>query len=114
MGSRSIFAPSECHACEGIVPRTQPPTWLCVNCTAGVQRRLIFDHPPIRGDAYVGLVTDIVLFIVKRDMGSKKYFLWRALTAPHSCFWQFMYITGGVAGNISTTEDILDRIMMFL
>ena len=42
------------------------------------------------------------------------HFLHNVLLSRHSCFQQFTFFSGGSMGNISGTEDVLDRIMSFL
>ena len=52
--------------------------------------------------------------IVNDKVNVGKWWLWCILFSPGSPFKMFVYYSNGMAGNISATEDILDRIVSFV
>ncbi len=80
-----MFDPCGCLFCDGSVGRTYAQQWQCEQCGGSVTRH-----------------------------ARRKHFLWALLLARNSCFKRFTYFSGGMAGSVSDTEDILDRILGFL
>jgi hypothetical protein len=118
MGSVGKFHPTDCMNCGLPYVRTYPETWGCKECEKleVLKRYLLHEIFPLarRGGEWIpDLLASFLCFDCER--GARKRFLWLALTERESIFGRrFTYWGNGWEGNISQTEDILDRILCFV
>ena len=118
MGSVGMFDPTRCWNCSLPYARTYPETWDCKECEKleVLKRYLLHEIFPFtrRGGEWIpDLLASFLCF--DYEGGARKRFLWLALTGGESIFARrFTYWGNGMAGNISETEDILDRILCFV
>jgi hypothetical protein len=121
MGSRGMFDASICFICEREFVAVYPTRWRCKQCTILSIHPLMSKVAERIGDASLTfLLVPFVCF--DYDRGARKRYLYLALLASGSLFRTFTWcgserLCGGYdrrAGNISETEDILDRICSFV
>ena len=116
MGSRALFLPERCHRCERLTVAPCYPTWpdVCPSCevndrsphVANLLKHILRREPP------TDMVATVTNFCATyRTTGWRLHFLHCVLLSRDSCFRRFTFSGGG---NISPTEDVLDRIMSYL
>ena len=89
--------------------------YYCVHCDARVRRKLVLDKIDFGRAVTEQFRQDLVDFLVY-DVGRRLqlHYLRCLLLARDSPFKKFTYYWNRMAGNISETEDVLDRILGFL
>jgi len=120
MGSAGMFSPAECDLCHGFtIEPSYPQIWICEDCE--VRRRSYLFLLLWKIDFGVGLeehfymhVLDFIVVKADRQLAARKKHLLHALLARDSVFCQFTHFSGGLKGNISDTEDIIDRILVYV
>ena len=102
-----------CLRCEREFVAVYPTRWRCKQCT------MLSIHPLMNkvaariGDASLTfLLVPFVCF--DYDRAARKRYLYLALLAPGSVFRTFTWSINSRAGNISDTENIVDRICSFV
>ena len=114
MGFLGIFPWHQCSICWTPLPPAEPPIWICLRCEVDAVVPLL----PFLGqyaDLPLVALPDIMSFLViDRRHRQRLYFLREVLLAVDSRFRLFTYYCNGMAGSISSSEDILDRILRFL
>ena len=116
-----MFDSLECQLCGGEQPPIfQPPYIPCPKCIAPVRhrfglRRIDFGSGAgtdiwVILEAYCGLDVERMFHL----RFERLHFLWCVLLGRGSPFRDFTYLGNGMRGNISQTEDIIDRIFSFL
>ena len=92
-----------------------PTVWYCVPCDAWIRRTLVLDKIDFGLAVEEQFRQDLAEFLVY-DVRRRQqlHYLWCLLLAQPSPFEKFTYFSNGMAGNISQTEDVLDRILGFL
>ena len=114
MGSFGLFACRQCEHCLSPIPPTYPTVWICTQCEV----KLLI--PACKFLGRYGSIPDIALpqimsyLVLDRTPRQRRHFLQQSLLARDSAFHQFTYYSNGRPGNISSTEDILDRILSYL
>ena len=74
-----------------------------------------FLRQALRQEPEMYLVETVAEFCTTyRTTHRRIYFLQVVLLSTDSCFRQFTYFCNGRSGNISSHEDVLDRILSFL
>ena len=115
MGSLGTFHPSICWNCDQEFVRTYPGKDVCKQCDA-LEIYPLLEIPFARrsGIAWIpDLLFPFLCFDFERAV--RKRFLYCTLMARESLFrTRFTYCGNGMVGNISETEDILDRILCFV
>ena len=118
MGSLPRFFPDECVRCDRfLVEPCYPRVYLCSECEVVCRSPFLFAllRQRLGREPDAGMVATIVGFLAACIFRRRRlHFLHNVLTSRGSCFLQFTYFVGGRSGNISATEDILDRIMSFV
>ena len=119
MGSGGMFDEDLCLKCGGNQPKVYPDTH-CVECLARARRELVrlcleraFDDAVwevLQQNLWTFLWTEVPFHRHRERL----HYLRCALLARESPFRRFTYFHGGIAGSISQTEDIADRILSFL
>jgi hypothetical protein len=113
MGSRSTFDAFICLRCEREFVAVYPTRWRCKQCTILSIQPLINKVAERIGDASLTfLLVPFVCF--DYDRAARKRYLYLALLAPGSVFRTFTWSINSRAGNISDTENIVDRICSFV
>ena len=120
MGSFGMFCPGVCPYCDGFaIEFSYPQIWICEDCE--VRRRSYLFLLLWKIDFGVGLeeyfymhVLDSIVVKADRQLAARKKHLLHALLARDSVFCQFTHFSGGLKGNISDTEDIIDRILVYV
>ena len=122
MGSLGTFHPSICWNCDQEFVRTYPGKDVCKQCDA-LEIYPLLEIPFARrsGVAWrrsgVAWIPDLLFPFLCFDFerAVRKRFLYCTLMARESLFrTRFTYCGNGMVGNISETEDILDRILCFV
>ena len=112
MGS---FASEKCDLCGKSIPKMYPEVGLCMRCEIAVRRKLVLDKIDFGRDVGEPLRNDLAEFLAYDAVRRQKLqFLRCSLLAFRSPFRQFTYAWNGLAGNISITEDVFDRVLGFL
>jgi hypothetical protein len=111
MGSHSMLV-ADCQRCNEKCPRLfRTVETMCYDCWVEVKKRLVFGSIGLPDD----LISRVLQFAI---MGYQKrarlQYLCCLLLARDSAMRRFIYFYGGRPGNISCTEDILDRIISYL
>ena len=117
MGSRQKFSNEECVQCGAEMEPCYRAMYLCPECE--IQRKAMFLVPllrrPLKQEPDHGLVEIIAQFAaVNRIWRCRMFFLRNVLLSSNSVFRCFTYFWGGLAGNVSETEDLVDKIMSFV
>ena len=114
MGSFGMFA-APCWRCMSMQPRRYGSgVDCCVICYVEIKRSLVVDRIDFGFQVEDSFRQDLVLFAAPHKKLQQLHFLRCALLAHDSPFRLFTYCSNGLAGNISETEDILDRMFSFL
>ena len=118
MGSLPRFSPEECVRCDRfVVEPCYPSVYLCSECHVVCRSPFLVAllRQRLGREPDAAMVAIIARFSAARLFRRRRlHFLHNVLTSRGSCFLQFTYFVGGRSGNISATEDILDRIMSFV
>ena len=117
MGSVSMFALVLCD-CGATIPRMEPQLLHCYNCAyqaiasciRAVGRYAAFSR--VCGFLFINRIASYLVPDYKSRQ--RKWYLRCLLMAEESPFGQFTYFRNGRSGNISKTEDIIDRILSYL
>ena len=117
MGSVSMFALVLCD-CGATIPRMEPQLLHCYNCAyqaiasciRAVGRYAAFSH--VCGFLFIDRIASYL--VPDYNSRQRKWYLRCLLMAEASPFGQFTYFRNGLSGNISITEDIIDRILSYL
>ena len=93
--------------------------WVCSSCDVDCRIPLLVPlvRQRLRRDNFAFEVAWIIAeFLGNVDWTRRRRlkFLENVLRSPGSPFRQFTYASNGMSGNISMTEDILDRILRFV
>ena len=119
-----MFTPDECDICSREIPAMWP-TWprVCMQCQSNSKRKLLLDklstqrppsHPVLPETVLVHIASFSVFDENRRARMRYLRFSLLARRRQESPFCKSTYVLGGIAGSISATEDILDRILQFL
>ena len=85
---------------------------VCVACQTKMKPRLVLHKV---GRLSAEIVEHITPFLIHDERRrTRKWFLRAVLLRRDSQFRRFVYSYGGWSGNISATENILDRVLSFL
>ena len=119
MGSLPRFSPEECVRCDRcVVEPAYPSVHLCSECQVVCRSPFLVAllRQRLGSEPDAGMVAIIAQCFAGGPCRRRRrlHFLHNVLTSRGSCFLQFTYFVGGRSGNISATEDILDRIMSFV
>ena len=92
-----------------------PPVWYCVPCDALIRRKLVLDQIDFGRAVPEEFRVDLAEFLVY-DVRRRQqlHYLQCVLLAHGSPFKKLTYFFNGMAGSISDTEDVNDRILGFL
>ena len=117
MGSQAMFAPWDCDRCHNEYDQCYPAVWLCEKCEREIRSNflagLLRQRLQLEPSAEMCLVI-VGFLMIDRCKGARLLYLHNVLRSRESPFLQFTYASNGMQGNISETEDILDRIMSFM
>jgi hypothetical protein len=119
MASPALFSRSRCRRCELFVVEPCHLDWpeLCSECEVRCRCPFVavFLRHILRLEPGADMVAAVAgFFATNRTLRQRLHFLHNVLLSRNSCFRQFTYFYAGISGNISQTEDVLDRIMSFL
>ncbi len=119
MGSRARFQFEVCRLCgeNPVEPCYRGWPEVCSECEVRCRRPLVTAllHQNLRREPTDDMVVTIAeLCATYCTQRRRLHFLHNVLLSRHSCFLQFTFFMGGAMGNISRTEDVLDRILSFL
>ena len=112
MGSIGFFALLHCVRCDGSYMPEFPVCEICPSCDIALGRRLTIDNlqqlPVVARD-------EIAAFAGRsRLRGYRRFFLHQVLLSRGSVFRKLTFLSYGLLGNVSETEDLLDRVMSFV
>ena len=92
-----------------------PTVCFCVSCDARIRRKLVLDKIDFGRAVEEQFRQDLAeLLVYDARRRQQLRYLWCLLLAQRSPFRKFVYFSNGMPGNISETEDVLDRILGFL
>ena len=112
---QGCFDMIECYRCDKRIPKMYPEVWLCMRCEIALRRKLVLDKIDFGRDVGAPLRNDLAEFLAYDAVRRQKLQSLRcSLLAFRSPFRQFTYAWNGLAGNISITEDVFDRVLGFL
>ena len=119
MGSRSLFERERCQLCyeNPVEPCYRGWHEICPACELRGRRPLVtalLNQNLRREPTEYMIVTIAELCSIYSTHRKRLLFLRYTLLSRHSCFRVFTYFSGGIRGSVSSTEDVLDKIMSFL
>ena len=87
----------------------------CVTCYVHIKQRLVLSGIYFGAEVESSFRVNLALCLAPPYQKLKRlHFLRSSLLARGSPFRTFTYFSNGLTGNISETEDIIDRVMGFL
>ena len=90
-----------------------PTVCFCVSCDARIRRKFVLDKIGFGRAVEERFRQDLAeLLVYDTRRRQQLRYLWCLLLAQRSR--KFVYFSNGMPGNISETEDMLDRILGFL
>ena len=118
MGSIGMFDSVLCVACkEWTVPRTYSGVEYCDRCGVKSRRKFIIDKIDFGVELGEEFRNRFAAFLgsgVYWKQQQRLHYVHCVLLSRHSAFGKFTYFSNGLAGSISETETILDRVLSFL
>lgn len=103
-----------CLRCGCQQPQKYGNVLCCIDCYIDIKRHLVLDRIDFGAALAPSFQTDLALFLAPHLKLQRLHFLRCALLSQGSVFRNLTFFFYGNAGNISWTEDVLDRVISFL